>query len=170
MPATLPLALLCLVLGLVVVGRSRRLNRSAAEPVAEPVRHRMHAAAQFGQVGATTLTEPIRSMAYVAPVGSASVAIDVEGMDGGPLARTATDHVVMARGWSRGHLVLSFGAMRPAYVRCGPFPMSDSGWEIHLVEASGRLVRLRGLPGAVLDDDLLRLHYRLREALVAHAA
>lgn len=167
MLATLPYALIGLLVTLLVIGRSRR-HTHAAPVRALPNRAaaRVHASAQLGRIGAATLAEPMRTMATVAPANRADVALELEGMDGAVLARLAPEQVVMARGWSRGHLLLSYGESRPAYGLPGSTTLA---WELHLVDSAGRVLRLHGQPGISLDDELVRLHTRIREALLARA-
>jgi hypothetical protein len=171
MLATLPFAAVLLAVSLVAIGRSRRVTHAApVRSLPSRAAARVVASAQLGRIGAATLAEPMRSMVTVAPANRADVALELEGMDGALLVRLAPEHIVMARGWSRGHLLLSFGESRPAYGVRGTSAPAAAGWEIHLVDVTGRVLRLHGAPGASLDEELVRVHTRIHEALLARAS
>ncbi|MDT4925751.1 MAG: hypothetical protein QOG01_3464, partial [Pseudonocardiales bacterium] len=72
--------------------------------------------------------------------------------------------VIMARVWSRGLLVLEFGGMRSDYGSPWPVSPEIAGWEIHLVDACGRVFRCYGGPDSSIDDDLDRLRARIHGA------
>jgi hypothetical protein len=67
----------------------------------------------------------------------------------------------MARVWSRGLLVLEFGSMRREYGPSWPVSPEIAGWEIHLVDASGQILRCYGGPEGLVSEDVDRLRARV---------
>ncbi len=90
--------------------------------------------------------------------------------DGTPYTTVNVGQVVMARAWSRGHLVLAFGETRREYGAAWALGPGMAGWEIHLVDASGGVMRCYGGPGIAVDADLDRLRTRLQAVVLSHAS
>jgi hypothetical protein len=166
MLAVIPLVAISAVLAVVGLVRARANRRPVAPRIAVPEtgQSRFPALTRIARTGEALPADPARCVARVAEQDAPGAAIELTGPDGTVLAELATSRVVMARGWSRGHLILSFGESRPIYGTSWPLGPNVAGWEIHLVDAGGRVVRCYGAPGSSLDSELARLHSRLQAA------
>jgi hypothetical protein len=126
--------------------------------------------ARFGRIGASTQPEPVRSLITIASSEGSANALEVSSVDGSVHESVAAHDVVMARGWSRGHLIVAFGETRREYGPSWALGPAMAGWEIHLVTATGKTLRCYGAPGSSADADLARLHERIQNAVLPQAS
>lgn len=168
MPADIPFLLLGAVLVAVGVLAASRHRAPAPHP-GVPAVGPLPALARIGRLGDPGLADPQRALAHVAPTGSPQAAVQLVGTDGTLLAEVALPDVVMARGWSGGSLLLTFGENRRDYGPSWPLGRNVAGWEIHLVDRAGTLLRCSGVPGAGAARELDRLHDRIVGTALARA-
>lgn len=169
MLAILPTIILAMTLATAVAALSWRQRHPAGPALVElpAVPSRALGTVRTGHIGDADLDAAVAASFRVAPAGSPGHALEVFGQNGAHLADLDIADIVMVRGWSRSRLVLSYGEMRPAYGSAWPAGPAVAGWEIHLVDASGRVVRCLGTPGTSLDAELARLHGLLRAPVAA---
>jgi hypothetical protein len=174
MVAVIPLLTFSLLAALNTVYYARQHRRLGARRVPlhavatrESVGRRIPALARIGRLGDAKVSDPIRAMVAIAAPGSATTAVEVFAADGSELAQASAHDIVMARGWSRGHLVVAFGETRREYGPSWALGPGMAGWEIQLVKADGTVLRCYGAPGSVVDEDLARLRARIQSAVLA---
>ena len=177
MPATLELLAIALVFAGIALYQSRR-HRLADTAQPTPLRatkapagaRRVGALVRDGHVGDAELGAPTRAISRIAPADQTSTALEVNRADGSSYTTVNVGQVVMARAWSRGHLVLAFGETRREYGPAWAVGPGMAGWEIHLVDAAGGVMRCYGGPGMAVDADLDRLRTRLQAVALSHAS
>jgi hypothetical protein len=125
---------------------------------------------RIGSIGDATQPDPVRSLIAIATPDEANSALAISLADGTVLERVSAANVVMARGWSHGHLVVAFGETRREYGPSWALGPGMAGWEVHLVTSSGKVLRCYGAPGSVVDEDLARLRDRIQSAVLAQAS
>jgi hypothetical protein len=178
MPASIPLLMFSLVLALVAAYYARRHRRcvpsSRISPHAvatrTPVGRRVPGLARRGRIGDATQPDPVRVLISIAAADEPVAALDICATDGSVLEQIAAADVVMARGWARGRLTVAYGETRRAYGPAWALGPAMAGWEIHVVTASGKVVRCYGAPGSVADEGLVRLRERIQSAVLAQAS
>lgn len=178
MLAAVPLLVFSLVAALTAHYYARRHRRSVApRPVAlhsvaarATVGRRVPGLTRAGHIGDAVQPDPIRSMISIATPEGVDSALDVTLSDGTVLEHVEADDVVMARAWSRGHLVVAFGETRREYGPSWALGPAMAGWEVHLVTTNGKVLRCYGPPGSVADDDLARMRERIQSAVLAQAS
>jgi hypothetical protein len=173
MPAIVPFLLVSVILAAIAIVQSRRQHRPgkvqsvAAAPASG---RRMGTLTRRGRVGDAQLGAPVRSTVAIAPGDSPATALDLLASDGTELAHVNVSDAIMVRGWSKGHLVIAFGEARRDYGPSWGLGPALAGWEIHLVTATGEVLRCYGGPGSSADDDLARLRTRIQGAALAQAS
>jgi hypothetical protein len=176
MPAAIPFILISVLLAVIAVAQGRRHSHRHIAKLAAAGRasvktapaHKRTALVRVGRVGSTVLANPVRSRVIIAPEGSARTAFEVTGS--GLTANVPVAGVIMARVWSRGLLVLEFGSMGREYGSAWPVSPEIAGWEIHVVDASGQILRCYGGPEGLIDDDVARLSSRVLGATAPAAS
>jgi hypothetical protein len=178
MLAAIPLLGFSLVAAFAASYYARRHRRSVApRPVAlhsvatrTAIGRRVPGLTRAGHIGDAAQPDPVRSMISIAAPAEAGSALDVTLTDGTVLEHVPASDVVMARGWSRGHLVVAFGETRREYGPSWALGPAMAGWEVHLVTTNGRVLRCYGPPASVADEDLARLRERIQSAVLAQAS
>jgi hypothetical protein len=171
MLAVLPFLLFSVLVAAIAASRRRRVPAAQAVTTAPHiVAHKVLGLTRIGQIGTAALPEPVRASMRIAPSDAATTAVELFAADGTELATIPAHRVVMARGWSRGRLLLSYGEMRREYGTSWPLGPNLAGWEVHLVDASGAVYRCYGAPHTDQSADLERLHTRLQALVLAEAS
>ena len=173
MLASIPLLAFTLGAALFAVQHARR-HRNSTGPAVAPATsistgRRVPGLTRLGRVGDARQPDPARALISIASMDDPGTALVVTSFDGGTVAVAASD-VVMARGWSRGHLVVAFGETRREYGPSWALGPALAGWELHVVTASGATLRCYGAPGSAVDDELVRLHERIQLAVLPQAS
>ena len=170
MLAVLPLLAFGLLVAGIVTSRRRIAPPVSADidlPRIAP--HRVLGLVRIGHIGAAHAPDPVRAAMRVAPTDAPTRALELFAADGTELASLPAHRIVVARGWSRGHLLLSFGEMRREYGTSWPLGPNLAGWEIHLVDSAGVTYRCYGPPQVTLATEIERLHSRLQSLVLAEA-
>lgn len=173
MPVTVPLLLVSLILALVAIAQSRRPHRTASlrvVPQVKPVSKRVSSLLRTGHIGDGVLGDPVRTTVRIAPVDAPHIALEISDLTGQVLAQLTVAETVMARGWSSGHVVLGFGETRREYGPSWALGPNLAGWELHLVSASGEMLRCYGVPASAAADDLDRLRTRIHHVVLEQAS
>lgn len=176
MPAILALLAISLLLAGVAIYQSRRHHGRSPAPSklhavnSQPSIRRVGSLVREGHIGDGELGVPVRTLARIAPPEQPAKALEVLNPDGSTHTSLKAGQVVMARAWSKGHLVVAFGETRREYGPAWALGPGMAGWEIHLVDSTGGIVRCYGGPGTQVDDDLDRLRTRLQAVVLAHAS
>jgi hypothetical protein len=172
MVAVLPLLAFSLLVAAFVASR-RRISPTTSSPsggVPDITPQKVLGLARIGHIGSADRPEAVRATMRVASTDAVAGALEIFAADGTELAAVPTHRVVMARGWSRGHLLLSYGEMRREYNMAWPLGANLAGWEIHLVDAAGNTYRCYGAPNTSLTAEIERLHARLQSLVLAEAS
>jgi hypothetical protein len=176
MPTTLALVFISSLLGAVAMYQSDRHRRYVAArrgPQHSASRARagqcVSTLVRDGHVGDAALGSPVRTLSRVAPADAPTKVLESFVADGTVHTSVSTDDVVMVRVWSRGRLVLASGETRREYGPAWALGPAMAGWEIHVVDTSGGVVRCYGGPGTSIDDDLARLQTRIPSVALASA-
>ena len=178
MLAAIPLLGFSLIAALTASYYARRHRRSVApRPTAlhsvatrTAVGRRVPGLTRAGHIGDAAQPDPVRSMISIAAPDDADSALDISLTNGTTLEHVDAADVVMARGWSRGHLVVAFGETRREYGPSWALGPAMAGWEVHVVTTNGTVLRCYGPPGSLADEDLARLRGRIQSAVLAQAS
>ena len=171
MPAImLPLFFSVMFAGVLVGSREklRHIEEPAMTAKPKPTR-RLEAAVRRGKVGTSVLSEQIRTTAVIAPADDSETALALFKLDGSPLLTLATADIAMARGWTKGRMVVARGENRREFGPAWPLNPTENGWELKLVTVSGKVYRCAG-DTLNVEGELARLHKRINDAVFAHAS